>query len=212
MYPAIMFAVSAVTAYLIGAFPTSYLLTKTVKGIDIRQAGSNNAGATNVLRVAGRLPALVTLIVDILKGVLVVTVVSDFFYGFEPELDYNFYRSLLGLMAISGHIWPVFLRFHGGKGVATTLGVVGVIAFPALSLSLVMWLVIFFATGYVSLASIVLLFTIPIFAAIMNYPFYTVLLLAVIAVIGIYKHSANIKRLLRNEENRTDLFKKRGRT
>ena len=123
MISALVFIFSALLAYLIGSFPTSFIMAKTMKGIDIRQVGSGNAGATNVLRSVGKMPALVTLIVDIAKGIFVVTIAANFFYAFIDNIDYDFYRSFLGLAAICGHIWPVWLKFRGGKGVATTLGV-----------------------------------------------------------------------------------------
>lgn len=208
MGAAFAFILSVITAYLVGSFPTSFILAKTLKGIDIREVGSKNAGATNVLRTTGKIPALVTLIVDLVKGVLVVTAVAGFFYRFLPEIDFDFYRPFMGLVAVCGHIWSVFLRFKGGKGVATTLGVAVIIAPIMLLPSLGIWLTIFFITNYVSLASILALIAFPILAAIFNYPFYTVASSVIICGIVIYKHKENIKRLLKGEENKTVLFKR----
>ena len=91
-----MFVISVMIGYLIGSFPTSFIMARALKGVDIRQVGSGNAGATNVLRSVGRLPALITLIVDVFKGIFVVTIIANFFYSYTENLDYDFYRSFLG--------------------------------------------------------------------------------------------------------------------
>ncbi|MDD3905974.1 MAG: glycerol-3-phosphate 1-O-acyltransferase PlsY [Candidatus Omnitrophica bacterium] len=203
----IFFIFSTVLGYMIGSFPTSFLMARALKGVDIRQVGSGNAGATNVLRSVGKLPALVTLIVDVLKGVFVVTIMANFFYGYIENLDYDFYRSFLGLVAVCGHIWPVWLKFKGGKGVATTLGVALGLAPIVLIPSSVIWLIIFFTTNYVSLASICALIVFPPFAIAFGQSFYLVLISAVICSISIFKHRENITRLLKRQENKTILFK-----
>ena len=209
MNSVLAFILSVISVYLLGSFPTSFILAKTLKGIDIREVGSKNAGATNVLRTAGKLPALITLVIDLLKGFLAVTVVAPFFYRFLPEIEYDFYRPFLGFIAVAGHIWSVFLRFKGGKGVATTLGVAVGIAPLILLPSLAIWLIVFFITHYVSLASILALSIFPILALIFNQSFYTVLFGAAICGLVIYKHSENISRLLRGAENKTIIFKVR---
>lgn len=198
---------SVVTAYLVGSFPTSYIMGRFVKGIDIRDAGSKNAGATNVLRVVGKVPALVTLIVDIAKGFLVVTVIADYFYSFDSPFVYDFYKPLMGFVAIVGHIWPVFLKFRGGKGVATTLGVALGLAPSVLLPTLVIWVIVFGLKSYVSLASILSLISFPIFACVSNCSIYTTLFSVAICAIVIYKHKENIRRLMKGEENKTVLFK-----
>lgn len=198
---------SVVLAYTIGSFPTSFILARTIKGIDIRQVGSKNAGATNVLRAVGKLPALITLAIDIFKGVVAVTLIANFFYSFGIDLDYNFYRGLLGLTVVCGHIWSVFLGFRGGKGVATTLGVAVGITPAALLPAVAIWVVVFYITNYVSLASIVTLVSFPIVACLLKYPFYTILFSVVICSVGIYKHRDNIVRLLKGRENKTHIFK-----
>lgn len=203
-----VFILSVIVSYIIGSFPTSFIIARALKGIDIREVGSKNAGATNVLRTTGKVPALITLIVDMLKGVLVVTLVSGFFYRFLPEIELDFYRPFLGFVAVAGHIWSIFLGFRGGKGVATTLGVGIVIAPSVLLPSLGIWLVIFLLTSYVSLASILTLIAFPIIAAASNYPFYTVIFSVLICAMVIYKHKENIKRLVAGAENKTVIFKK----
>ena len=201
------FIISVALAYVIGSFPTSFIMARATKGIDIRQVGSGNAGATNVLRSVGKLPALVTLIVDIAKGIFVVTIIANFFYTYIENLDYDFYRSFLGLVAVCGHIWPVWLGFRGGKGVATTLGVALGLAPIVLLPSAFIWLVLFFTTNYVSLASICAMIAFPMIAIAFGQSIYLVLISAVICSISIFKHRENITRLLKGQENKTVLFK-----
>jgi len=202
MIEILAFLASVLLAYLIGSFPTSFVLTKFLKGIDIRQVGSKNAGATNVLRTAGKIPALITLIIDILKGFLVVAVLAPLLYPSIRELDYDFYRIFLGLVAVCGHIWPVFLGFKGGKGVATTIGVGLVIAPVSLVVSLFIWTAAFSMTKYVSLSSIISLIIFPILTVIFNYSLYTIIFSIIICAIVIYRHKENIRRLLKREENK----------
>ena len=202
------FAVSVVLAYLIGSFPTSFLLARAMRGVDIRQVGSKNAGATNVLRTVGKLPALITLIVDILKGVLAVTVVANFFYALGIDLVFEFYQGLIGLAVVCGHIWSVFLKFKGGKGVATTIGVALGITPLALVPTIVIWGIIFSLWAYVSLASIVSLMLFPLIACLLGYNFYTILFSIAICSLSIYKHRDNVKRLLKGEESKTLIFKR----
>ena len=199
---------SLVLAYLVGSFPTSFVLAKALKGIDIRKVGSQNAGATNVLRSVGKLPALITLVVDILKGVVVVTFITNYFYSMNIDLQYDLYRGLMGLTVVCGHIWSVFLGFKGGKGVATTLGVaIGLTPFALIPAGII-WLVVFYITNFVSLASIMALLLFPMIACLLKYSFYTILSSVVICSLAIYKHRDNIKRLVRGDESKTYIFKK----
>lgn len=203
MISAITTILAVVTAYLIGAIPTGFIMAKLSKGIDIRYFGSANVGATNVYRVVGKVPGFITLILDILKGLVVVTVIAGYFYKFADAFDYDFYRSFLGLVAICGHVWPVFLRFKGGKGVAATIGVLIGLAPIALALSLLVWLGVFMLTSYVSLASIIFGVVLPICTAMLNQSFYIVLLTVTICILNTYKHNSNIKRLLKGAEHKT---------
>lgn len=208
MVSILMLVLSVIAAYLVGSFPTSFIMAKIFKGIDIRDVGSKNAGATNVLRAVGKLPAVITLIVDILKGVFAVTIVANFFYAFGIDLVYDFYRCLLGLVVVCGHIWPAFLKFRGGKGIATTLGVAIALAPKILLPTAVIWFLVFSLTSYVSLASILSLITFPIISAALGGSLYVTLLSVILCVISIYKHKENIRRLMRGEENKTRIFNK----
>ena len=157
---------SLVLAYLVGSFPTSFVLAKALRGIDIRKVGSQNAGATNVLRSVGKIPAIITLVIDILKGVIVVTVIADYFYSFDIDLKYDFYKGLMGLTVVCGHIWSAFLGFKGGKGVATTIGVAIGLTPLALVPSGIIWITVFYITNFVSLASIMALLLFPAVACL----------------------------------------------
>lgn len=208
MGPVFAFIFAVLSAYLIGSIPTGFLIAQILKGVDIRSAGSKNVGATNVYRVAGKLPGFLTLLIDIGKGVLAVTLVANFYYSFMQELDYDFYRAFIGLTTVCGHIWPIFLKFKGGKGVATTIGVTSFLAPLELALSLVVWLTVFIPTNYVSLGSLAFGISLPIFSIIFNQSIYTVIFCVTICVLNTYKHKENIKRLLKGEENKTILLKK----
>lgn len=208
MVSVLAFLLGSVSAYLLGSIPTGFLMTKIFAGIDIRNAGSQNVGATNVYRVAGKLPGLLTLFIDIGKGVLVVTVVANFYYSFVMNIDYVFFKAFLGLIAIFGHIWSVFLKLKGGKGVATTIGVTAVLAPIPLLISLLIWLAIFIPTNYVSLGSLAFGVSLPICAAILNESFYVVIFCVIICLLNTYKHKENIKRLIKRAENKTILFRK----
>ncbi len=209
MVPFFVFIFSCLIAYLIGSIPTGFLMTKIFVGADIRSAGSKNVGATNVYRVAGKLPGFLTLITDIVKGIIVVTLVADFFYTYLPDVDYVFYKTLLGLIAILGHIYSVFLKFKGGKGVATTIGVTAAIAPLVFLVSLTVWLIVFIPTNYVSLGSLAFGMALPISALLFDQPFYVVIFCVILCIINTYKHKDNIKRLLKREENKTIIFSRR---
>lgn len=201
-------AVSVLLAYLVGAIPMGYFMAKIFKGSDIRKQGSGNVGATNVLRTVGKIPALITLIFDISKGAIVVLLIGGYAYQYLASIDQNFYKCLLGLIAICGHIWPVFLKFKGGKGVATTIGVMAVISPMVLLLSLIVWAALFSISSYVSVASIAFGVSLPVFAAIMDQNFYIIIFTVIVCILNTYKHSENIKRLSRGEESKTSLRKK----
>jgi acyl phosphate:glycerol-3-phosphate acyltransferase len=205
----VVIGLAVIISYLIGAIPTGYILTRMLKGVDVREHGSSNVGATNVYRVAGKIPGFATLVIDILKGVIVVAVVAPYTYQFTTTIDGNFYRCLLGFTAICGHIWTIFLRFKGGKGVATTIGVLIIIAPKALAVSLLIWVIVFSFKNYVSVASIIFGISLPIVAAILGMNFYVILFLITLCILSTYKHKENIKRLLKGEENKTIIFKKR---
>lgn len=196
-------------AYLIGSIPTGYIFGRVFKGIDIRQFGSGNIGATNTLRVIGRLPGLIVLAVDIFKGFLCVTYIAGFFMHISPLARPELYRVLVGLATIAGHNWTIFLKFKGGKGVATSAGVVIGLVPKIFWLGFLVWLIIFLITGYVSVASIVASACIPIFALVSNQPTEFIIFVSLLCIAIVYKHRSNIKRLKNKEEKKISLFKKK---
>ncbi len=204
---------SIILAYLIGAIPTGYIFARILRGIDIRQYGSGSTGATNTYRVIGKIPGLVALIIDILKGVVVVTLLAGLFYRFDVHMNQEPYRILLGLLAICGHIWNPFLDFKGGKGVATTIGVLLALSPILFISSFIIWLAIFLTTNYVSLGSILFGISLPIFALLYGKPFCMIVFSVAICVTITYTHRDNMRRLIRGRENKTSLktslFKKR---
>lgn len=189
------------TAYIIGSIPTS-LLAGRLKGIDVRKEGSGNVGATNVLRTVGKLPAFIVLIVDVLKGVVVVTFIASFFYNSEVPVNFNLFRALLGISAIAGHNWSIFLKFKGGKGVATSLGVLMILLPEAVTAAVIVFLITLLLTRYVSLGSILLSITVPIAAALMGKDIEFTLLAVTVCILISYRHKGNIKRLLIGKENK----------
>ncbi|NQT22391.1 MAG: glycerol-3-phosphate 1-O-acyltransferase PlsY [Candidatus Omnitrophica bacterium] len=195
-------AISIVIAYLIGSIPTAYIFGKLIKGIDIRNYGSGNVGATNLFRVVGKVPGVISLFIDMLKGYLPVVILPIFFSINSNSLTPDSYKLLLGASAIMGHVWPVFLKFKGGKGVATTAGVVLAIMPIVFLISFAMWIFVFLALRYVSLASIFAALTMPIAVMLLKRPFSTIVFAVILCIIGIYKHKTNISRLLKGEEKR----------
>lgn len=194
---------SAALSYLIGAVPTGYLFGKFLKGIDIRQHGSGNMGATNVLRVLGKGPGAAVLILDIIKGIIPTTLIAGLFH-----MDSIGGRVFLGVVAVAGHNWTVFLNFKGGKGIATSLGVligltIAIDAIrPVLFYTLLSWAVIFALSGYVSLASIVAATILPI-VSVLTYQDIIIIFLGIIfCLFVVVRHRPNIKRLLKGEESR----------
>ena len=187
-------------AYVIGSIPFGYLIVKLTSGADIRKTGSGGTGATNVTRRAGKTAGLMTLALDILKGMAAVMIT----YLFAPEIT-----PWAGLLAIIGHCFPFWLKFRAGKGVATGLGVFLVIVPWSVLAALVVFILIFWRTRYVSLGSIAAALVVPIATAfyhtlIQPIPNFIVVMTALIASSSliIVKHSENIKRLMAGTENK----------
>ncbi len=201
----LIFAV--VVSYLLGGIPTSVIVGKVFRGIDIRQHGSGNAGATNAFRVLGWKLALPVVVVDILKGTVAVLFVSALAIGAvkAPEVVI---RLACGIAAIAGHIWTPFAGFRGGKGVGTGFGVMIALAPLPLLLGAVVWIVLVLFTGYVSVGSIVGAISVPIWMLLVaelrgSSPDLIVLWTTVVVALGIvFTHRSNIRRLLEGRENR----------
>lgn len=186
--------------YLIGATPWGLLLAK-LNGVDIRQHGSGNIGATNVTRVLGRDWGMACFVLDFLKG-LGPVLLARWVWPSGSAVPV-----VVALAAVVGHIWPVYLRFKGGKGVATSLGALAALAILNVVVAAVVWCVVFKATRYVSVASLAAAFMLPVstlvtrvIVAPVTRP--TAVLLAVIAILVIVRHRTNIARLVAGQENR----------
>ena len=191
-------------SYLIGSIPTAYIFGKLFKGIDIREYGSGNVGATNVMRTIGPVPGVIVFVIDFIKGFVAVTLVPFFLRRLFPEvLDENSLVYIFSAAAvIGGHIWTVFLRFKGGKGVATTGGVMVALAPDIMIGGLVVWVIIFVIWRYVSLASIAAAIALPVLSAITEKDIGFTVFCAVLCVVGLYAHRSNIKRLLQGTESK----------
>lgn len=204
-----------VTAYLIGSIPFSFLIVKLVTGADIREFGSHNVGATNVARTFGKLPGIIALILDTAKGYAAVAIAKWVTASHEwplapiaktdtsPLHSRAFWITLCALLAVLGHMFPVWLRFHGGKGVATGAGAFLAIDPLALAAGLIVFAIVLVSTRFVSLASIVAAGSIPLFLRYLTHaPFWTANLSILIAIAIIVKHHSNIARLTQGTERR----------
>ena len=190
-----MRALGLVGVYLIGAIPVGFLVARAAGGFDIRGKGSGNIGATNVLRTLGPVPAVLTLLGDVAKGYVAVRAAEVI--GPEPV-----WGAAGAVLAVVGNCWPVFLRFKGGKGVATALGAFLALTPRAILLAMAVWIVLTVAFRYVSLASILACVGLAIGAWLFGYaPMYAVAA-ACAATLILWRHHENVKRLLSGTERR----------
>jgi acyl phosphate:glycerol-3-phosphate acyltransferase len=202
-----------ITAYLIGSIPTALLISRHFFGVDIREYGSGNMGATNTFRVLGSKFGTIVMIGDMLKGILAVALYNLLPYYLTNELERTNLMIGLGLAAVAGHIYPIWAQFRGGKGVATLFGMLLAIQ-PVVAASCVgVFLLVLFLTRYVSLSSILAGVALPICVLwIYNEKevFYRVFAVAVAALV-VLTHQKNISRLLKGNENRVPILKYRDR-
>ncbi|WP_173221895.1 glycerol-3-phosphate 1-O-acyltransferase PlsY [Kroppenstedtia pulmonis] len=182
-------------SYLLGSISTSYWITKLLKGTDIRSQGSGNAGATNMLRVVGKGPAAIVFILDMLKGMAAVGIAS--LMDVDPAVI-----MLSGLAAVVGHNWPIFLGFRGGKGIATTIGVMILLTFLAAVIAGVVAILIILLTRYVSLGSLFFAAILPLLIAVLDYPTSFIYISLLVTLLAFLRHASNIKRLINGTENK----------
>jgi acyl phosphate:glycerol-3-phosphate acyltransferase len=203
--PVLAYITTALLAYLLGSIPTGFLMAKA-RGIDIRTVGSGNIGATNAFRLFGRSVGAFVLLMDALKGCVAVQfgalLVADVFPG--ARLDYL--RITAGVVVILGHNYTCWLGFKGGKGIATSAGVLVALVPWALLIILAVWVVLFLLTRYVSVGSLAASFTLP-FATwfTTGHDWGLTAVTGGMAVLAFYRHRRNIKRLLDGTENRIEL-------
>ncbi|MBV9493999.1 MAG: glycerol-3-phosphate 1-O-acyltransferase PlsY [Acidobacteria bacterium] len=199
--------------YLLGSIPFSYLVVRMLSGADIRQHGSRNVGATNVARTFGKLPGVLALILDMAKGYAAVALARwivgrpDWPLGNpvdpSPLHSREFWIAFGALVAMIGHMFPVWLRFHGGKGVATATGAFLALDARVVAAAVIVFLLVLITTRFVSLASIISAASIPIFIQLLAHgPFWRMVVSIVIAIAIIAKHHSNIARLTQGTERR----------
>jgi len=200
--------IAIIISYLVGSIPTAYIFGKVLKGIDIRKSGSGNVGATNAFRVLGRSAGITVLILDTLKGLFCVVVAGNFAVLENVAVHGLLVRIILGLVCICGHNWTIFLQFKGGKGVATTLGVlIGLgIIIPglglALSLAVLTWAVVFAVSRVVSVASIISSIIFPVFVFLFKQPTSILILSLLLCGFILLRHKGNFQRILQGKERR----------
>jgi len=204
----VQYVLVAIIAYALGSISFSVIFSRKFAGFDVREKGSKNAGTTNVLRTVGKKVAAITLLCDILKGVIAVLISMLVGYIWK-ELDTQFLKYLAGFMAILGHTFPIFFEFRGGKGVATSLGVLLTIA-PKIGLICLIFAVILMAiTKMVSVGSILAAILFPILNIFIGKDnnFGTITISVLIALLVIFNHRTNIQRIKNGTENKIS-FKK----
>lgn len=185
--------------YLIGSIPFAFIITKLSGHGDIRKIGSGNIGATNVLRTGKKFLALLVLILDILKGFLPTFYISNYIFDLNNS---ELIVYMLGSLSIIGHLFPIWLKFKGGKGVATYIGYIFAVNYILAIFFIFLWFFIAFLKKYSSLASIFSLFLTPFLMLFLSYKPSIFLFFLIISVILIIKHYSNIKRLLNNSETK----------
>ena len=189
------YLLAGVLAYLIGSIPSGLILGKLFWHTDLREHGSHNIGATNAWRTLGKGAGIAVFIADSLKGQ------AGVMLGLSL-VGTPLAAVVGGLLAIIGHSFSLFLRFHGGKGVATSLGVLSMLMGDVTFMLFVLWFTIVYVTRYVSLGSVVAGGLAPILAALFGYPMEYLLFTAIAAVLVIVRHRENIKRLMNGTENK----------
>jgi glycerol-3-phosphate acyltransferase PlsY len=190
-------AAGVLMAYLLGSIPTSYIVAKLAAGIDLREHGSRNLGATNLYRVLGWKYAVPVGLFDALKGAIPVLWIAPW-SGTSPWLPV-----VLGAVAVLGHVYSVFVRFRGGKGVATAAGVVAALAPGAFAASAAVWILVVWLSGYVSVGSMSAALFFPLGVLLFGPEDGRILAVGIgLALLIVYTHRSNIRRLLQGTESR----------
>lgn len=213
----VIYIIVLIMAYLIGSINFSIILSKKMAGFDVREKGSGNAGTTNMLRTVGKKAALITLLCDILKGivpVLLAVLIGNIANNFGAEIRVDYLAQIAGIATVIGHTFPIYFGFKGGKGVASSLGLILIINWQIGLICLVFALLVMAITRMVSLGSITaaILFAVLVIFNISseyyivqngNYRIFGIVLAAIV----IFNHRSNIKRILSGTENKLSLKK-----
>ena len=186
--------------FLIGSIPFGIIFTRK-SGIDIRQRGSGNVGATNVLRNAGKLPAILTLLADIAKGAIPV-LLCGYIFADTDQATGEIFKAVTGLTAVLGHMFSVFLSFKGGKGVATGFGVLAIYNPLNAFVTLLVWIAVVAVTKHVSLGAIIAMAVLPFFFIVQKASTVSIVFAISLAALIIFKHISNIKHLIAGTEAR----------
>ena len=189
-------------AYIIGSFPTGYLLVKIVKGEDIRKIGSGSTGATNVKRVLGKTAFFAVMLIDAIKGFIPVILAKYLEIKFGLFTDLHILPVLAAFAVIIGHSKSIFLGFTGGKSVATTAGTILAINLPVALICIIFWSIVAYISRYISLASILAMVLMVTLIILYKAPLSYVTYCSIAAIYVIYLHRENIKRLLSGTENK----------
>jgi len=193
-----------IISYFLGSLPTGFLIGKYLKNIDLRTIGSGSTGATNVLRNVGKWPALFVFIIDVGKGLIAVTIAKELANQGLIDSNQGLIEVLAGISAISGHIWPIWLKGKGGKAVATGLGMFLALSWKVGLASLGIFLIVLAKSKFVSLSSIAAAILLPIFMFFnlgnASHPYFVISL--IVSLLVIWKHRTNINRLLKGEESK----------
>lgn len=212
-----------ILAYLAGSIPTSIIVSKLVRGIDIREHGSGNAGGSNVFRVLGWKYGIFVILLDALKGALAVIIVARLyldsfpFKNITPFDDFTLVQIICGVTAVVGHVWTVFAGFRGGKGIATGLGVLIIIVTIDMALALGIFFLVVTISRYISLGSIAAAVSVPLILVIRENVFgidiqgyHTILPFTIaLAVLVLYTHRKNIDRIFKGIESKVSFVKKK---
>jgi acyl phosphate:glycerol-3-phosphate acyltransferase len=218
----LLLAIIVILSYLAGSIPNSIIISKAVRGIDIRNHGSGNAGGTNVMRVLGWKYGLTVIFLDALKGAIAVVIISRLFYGplpFEnvsPFDDFTLVQIIAGISAVIGHIWTVFADFKGGKGIATALGMLLTLITIDMLIAVGIFALVVLISRYVSLGSIIAAISVPSTLFIrenlfhVDIPGYSTLFPFIVGVTAlvIFTHRKNLVRIFNGNENKISFRKK----
>lgn len=186
--------VSVLVGYFLGCFQTAYLIGKIAKNIDIRNYGSNNAGASNVTIVMGLKYGIFTAFMDIIKAILAVAFINSIFPNYVELLF------VTGAFVVLGHVFPFYLKFKGGKGAASLIGMVIAIDFKIAIIAILSIIIISIIVDYLAIGSIGMFAMLPISTYLLNYSTVCVCIGVLLAILSVYKHQINIRRIIRKEE------------